>query len=167
MERMQSAVADPLDMSLPPPRRKTLRLGIMHSHPRHGGVTSDPSNTGIALGRHSGYETLEIDVFAAAPSEARALKIFERARGDTPVRLRIVNIPSLAYRAQPYSSRSSFTEAADKLAGDILGRIDLDSSTGECPYVLHSHNISLGKNPTATMAFGRIAEIAAERSLPL
>jgi glycosyltransferase involved in cell wall biosynthesis len=164
---MQSRVTDPLDISLPRPRRKTLRLGMMHHHLRPGGVTSVMRDMAIALGRHSGYETLEIDVFAAARSEARALKIFERARGDTPVRLRIVNIPSLAYRTQPYSSRSSFTEAADKLAMDILGQIDLGSSTRDCPYVLHSHNISLGKNPTATMAFGRIAEIAVERSLPL
>jgi hypothetical protein len=107
-------------------------------------------------------------VVASVGSEVRTKGTFDCGVGsDGRPRLRIVDIPSLAYHSKPYPDRPSFLQAADELARQILQRIDVHSSRPDCPYILHSHNISLGKNPAATMAFKRIAEIAADRSLPL
>ncbi len=163
----QPAVTDPLDSGPPRPERKSLRLGMLHYHLRPGGVTSVMREMAAALARHSGYDPLEIDVFAAVGSEARARKIFAGSGKSNLSRLRVASIPSLAYRKEPYPDRSSFIKAAEKTTEDILSQIDLSKSGPECPYILHSHNISIGKNPAATMALKIIAEKAAARSLPL
>ncbi len=159
---------DLLDIKPVRPRRKRLRLGMMHYHLKPGGVVSVMRDTANALRRHSRYESLQIDVIAGVGSDSRAKKTFEPAgtEGDRG-EVRIVDVPSLAYRSKPYPDRASFLRAADKLAGDILRWLDLREAGPDCPYVLHAHNISLGKNPVATMAFKRIAEMATDRSLPL
>ncbi len=166
-DRLQSVAIDPLDLTPPSSRRKSLRLGMMHYHLRPGGVTSVMRDMAAALRRYAAYETLEIDVFAGVGSEVRARGIFESSQAADSAQLRVVNVPSLAYRKAPYPDRPSFLNAAEDIADEILARIDLSASNPECPYVIHSHNISLGKNPAAAMAFKIIAEKAAAHSLPL
>jgi len=148
-------------------QRKSLRLGMMHYHLKPGGVISVMRDMADALRRHSRYEELRIDVFSSMSNEGRAKRIFGRSKSDGSADLNVKDIPAFAYNKDRYPDRSSFINATDTLAHEILRRIDLSASTPDFPYVLHSHNISLGKNPTATMAFKRIAEIAVEKSLPL
>jgi glycosyltransferase involved in cell wall biosynthesis len=136
---------------------------MAHYHLKAGGVASVMQNTAKALQEQQPYETLEIDIFAAIGDEARSRKAFDAGGA----RIRILNIPSLAYRHEPYADRASFLAASRRLADEILDRIDLHTCPPAEPYILHFHNISLGKNPTATMAFRNIAETAAERTLPL
>ncbi|GAB4352637.1 MAG: hypothetical protein Kow0099_36840 [Candidatus Abyssubacteria bacterium] len=155
---------DLLDTGLMPLHRKHLRLGLLHYHLKPGGVASVMRDIAVALDRYSPYETPEIDIIASGANE-RVPMAFAGISDRT--RLRAIETPSLAYRDEPYPDKVSFLEAAEALAHDLLRRIDLSASTAECPYILHAHNISLGKNPVATMAFKRLSEIAAQRSLPL
>lgn len=148
-------------------RRKRLRLGMMHYHLKYGGVISVMRDMADALRRHSRYEELRIDILSSMADEGRAKKVFGWTGSDGSTQLNIEEIPGLSYNSNRYPDRSSFMKAADRLAHEIIYRIDLTASTPEMPYVLHSHNISLGKNPTATMAFKRVAEMAVEKSLPL
>lgn len=161
----RAAAFDPIDIGPRRHKRKSLRLGMMHHHLRPGGVTSVMRDMAIALGGRSTYDSVRIDVFAAFGSEARARRIFGDAARENFGNLRMVNVPALAYRKKSYPDRESFIGAAERLSEEILAHADL--SDPECPYILHSHNISLGKNPVATMAFKLVAEKAAERSLPL
>lgn len=149
-------------------RRKALRLGMVHYHLKPGGVASVMRDIASALREYSRYESVEIDVLASFEKEGNAREIFEFPRNSAvPTKLRICNIPSLAYRNKPHPDRASFFAAADDLASEILQQINLSTSEPDFPYILHSHNISLGKNPAATMAFKRLAEIAAAKALPL
>ncbi|RJP69585.1 MAG: hypothetical protein C4532_10590 [Candidatus Abyssobacteria bacterium SURF_17] len=161
-------VKDLLDVMVQRGRRKTLRLGILHYHLKPGGVLSVMRDIAVALARHAGYEAIEIDIVAAIGARKQGRGTFDAvARDPARVTLRMVDIPSLAYRSEPYPSRASFLNAADKIAHEILEQLNLNKSTAERPYILHSHNISLGKNPAATMAFKLIAEQACREALPL
>jgi glycosyltransferase involved in cell wall biosynthesis len=159
--------ADPISAKVPCNRRKKLRLGTMHYHLKPGGVTSVMRDTATALSSHSRYESLHIDVFARVGSEEHARRIFAGARGETAGQLRIVDIPELAYLKESYPSKDAFVEAAEQLGRNILKHVAPDQSTPEYPYILHSHNVSLGKNPVATMALKLVAEKAAEQCLPI
>jgi glycosyltransferase involved in cell wall biosynthesis len=158
---------DPMEAPAATRKRKDLRLGMMHYHLRPGGVTSVMRDMAIALGSHSEYESIRIDVLASVGSEERAHKTFAAARGERVERLKIVDVPALAYRGKPYQDKEAFLRAAEGLAKEMLKHADAGGSAPECPYVLHSHNISLGKNPVATMALKLAAEEARERSLPV
>ncbi len=158
---------DPIDMKPVGPIRKRLRLGLMHHHLGPGGVTSVIRDIALALAGEAGFDRLQIDIFASVRSKASAQRIFGGIERIAPGRLRIVDIPGLAYRKEPRPNRESFMRAARKLAKEIMGQIDLAECDHKNPYILHSQNISLGKNPTATMALRLIARAAIERKLPL
>ena len=147
--------------------RKRLRLGLMHHHLRPGGVTSVMRDIALALAGEAGFDRLQIDIFASVRSKASAQRIFGGVERIAPGRLRIVDIPGFAYRKEPRPNRESFMRAARKLAKEIMGQIDLAECDHKNPYILHSQNISLGKNPTATMALKIIAETAIKSKLPL
>lgn len=149
-------------------KRKSLRLATMHYHLKPGGVVSVMRDTARALSFHSLFEPLQIDVIASVDSEEHARGFFDGVREDgRRGRFRVLEVPELAYRHKPYGSRAAFLQASEELATKILKLLDVESSAPDCPFVLHSHNVSLGKNPSATMAFKRIGEMAAEHSLPL
>ncbi len=174
MNRQQSAVCDLLDVSAPPSHRRTLRLGMMHYHLKAGGVVSVMRDIARALIIHSKYDSLRIDIFASMWETPKAEKTFSPPGIVSPTgidneraQVRMNDIPPLAYRSEPYPDGASFLKASNELAAQILERIDVRGVNSDAPYILHAHNISLGKNPTATMAFNRIAEIAAERALPV
>lgn len=147
-------------------RRKGLRLGMLHYHLKSGGVVSAMRDIVQALARCARYESTHCTIFAAVDCSERASSIFELSTPEVPSG-KIIDVPGLAYRAEPYRDRPSFMQAAEDLAVSIVQRIENEDGKGASPFILHAHNISLGKNPTATMAFLRIARIAAERSLPL
>ena len=158
---------DPIEVPSARRKRKELRLGMMHYHLRPCGVTSVMRDTAIALGGHRVYESIRIDVLASVGSEERARRTFAGARHEKMERLKIVDVPTLAYHNKSYSSKADFLDAAERLGKEILMHAEPDRSTPECPYILHSHNISLGKNPMATMAIKLASEKARERSLPI
>jgi glycosyltransferase involved in cell wall biosynthesis len=133
---------------------------MMHYHLKSGGVVSVMRDITRALLQFARFEPAEINIFASVDSRRDASAIF-----DPPIE--VTNLPALAYGAEPYRDKAAFLEAADSLALEILRRIDLKKVDAESPHILHAHNISLGKNPTATMAFQRVAQIARQRSLPL
>ncbi len=162
-QNARATAFDPIDIGPRHGGRKHLRLGMMHYHLRPGGVTSVMRDIATALVERSKYDSIRFDVFASLGAETRARKAF----GSDIGRIEMVNVPALAYMKEPYADRESFLGAAERLSEVILKRADIGADDSGCPYILHAHNISLGKNPVATMAFKLVAEKAAERSLPL
>jgi glycosyltransferase involved in cell wall biosynthesis len=158
---------DPIEVPSERHKRQNLRLGMMHYHLRPGGVTSVMRDMAIALGSHSGYESIRIDVIASVGSEERARRTFAGAQCEKMEQLKIVNVPALAYHNKPYPSKKDFVDAAERLGNEILMHAEPGRSSADCPYIVHSHNISLGKNPVATMAIKLAAEKAASQSLPI
>jgi len=119
-----------------------------------------------ALASYGRYDSLEIDIFAAVDSHDEAEELFKFPSHRDKAG-KIVHIPGLAYHDAPYPDKESFTTAARTLASQILESIHLEKNDARFPYILHAHNISLGKNPLATLAFWTIADIARQENLPL
>jgi glycosyltransferase involved in cell wall biosynthesis len=165
VSEIQTMTTHILEIRPRPLRRKKLRLGMMHYHLKSGGVVSVMRDLAQALFQYGRYDPISIDILASVDSHSESERIFGAPGGDKEVR--IIDIPGLAYRDTPYAGLTAFTKASYELALRILKSIDMEKCAPECPYILHAHNISLGKNPVATNAFNWVAAIARNRNLPL
>ncbi|RJP16123.1 MAG: hypothetical protein C4520_19095 [Candidatus Abyssobacteria bacterium SURF_5] len=147
-------------------KRKSLRLGILHYHLKTGGVVSVMRDIIEALRRYGSYSACEIEVLASLES-AGDLHVAFGSAADGGGGCNVIPVSGLAYHDVPYPDPESFLKASYDLAFEILAALQLEKNSAEYPYILHAHNISLGKNPTATMAFRWISHLARKRSLPL
>jgi len=93
-------------------------MGLLHYHLKSGGVVSVMRDIAQSTARYGRFRPVHIDVFAATdPQEdAGALLDFR----DSESSIQVVDIPSLAYRTEPYPDRTAFLKAADRLAQTIL-----------------------------------------------
>ncbi|MBN1436905.1 MAG: hypothetical protein JW936_07510 [Sedimentisphaerales bacterium] len=148
------------------------RVGLLHYHLAGGGVHTVMMNQARAM--IAGFETgVHIELIshdAEQPAGKRAqAELQQWAQEKYPekdVRIGLVEVAGLGYDDSPASSRIEFMEQAGTLAEEILGRISLKECSREMPYILHCHNMNVGKNPRATAAVKLIAERMEAEDLP-
>ncbi len=151
---------------------KQLRLGMLHYHWLTGGVRTVVSNTLKSLIAYGGGDILELDLIssdAQSPSGealAKELRQWADEQDCGEVVIRQIELPELAYRREPFRGRSELVEQARKWANQLLGQLELGRSSIERPYVLHVHNLNLGKSALATLGVRMLAERFAGDNMP-
>ena len=108
-----------------------MRLAIVHSHLRKGGVTKVIATTLEALGK----DTSEVVVISSTEPEE-------------PLGCKWVVVPELAYDDEPSGQK------VERLADAIIS--GAREALGDLPELWHVHNHSLGKNVNFPAALGRI-----------
>ncbi|MCF7957811.1 MAG: hypothetical protein K9M57_05110 [Phycisphaerae bacterium] len=151
---------------------KTLRIGILHYHLHHGGVYTVMTNALFALIAHGGYDNLEIDLMTSDACQGNGKNLIEKltewARHHGPNQLQVnqVEIPELAYNANQAHNKQHLFDQAQSICRHILQAMDLQRNNFQFPYVLHTHNVNLGRNPYLTLAQKLLIETLDREKLP-
>ena len=149
-----------------------LRLGVLHYHLRRGGVYTVIANTLRSLIEYGPYQRLHIDLLASdtsGPAGRALVEQLEHAaqrQSGREVSIRPITLPELAYHQEPAASRADLFEQAQRLADRLTQACKLEHSSLERPYVLHTHNANLGKNPSLTLALKLLADRWEEQDMP-
>ena len=147
--------------------REVLNVGMAHYHFRAGGVTSVVRDTIDALEKCSTFRQVNIQLFADFSDSALDQAWIENRKRPGKLDIEIMDIPALGYNGSPPEDPDEFEKLARQLADEILEKVDLTGLSKFTPYILHVHNLSLGKNPLYSRAFVILAERAQEKALPL
>jgi len=141
-----------------------LRLGVLHYHLRRSGVYTVIANTLRALIEYGPYKRLHIDLLASDTSGPTGMALvgqLERSANrqhEREVTIRPITLPDLGYNQQPATCRTDLFEQGRRLAQHLTQACQFEAGTSESPYVLHSHNANLGKNPCLTLALKLLAD---------
>lgn len=150
-----------------------LTIGILHYHLLKGGVHTVIMNALRSLIAAPYINDLQIDImtsdakgpFGSGTLDALADWACQSNRQDN-VQVNLIQIDQLAYNRQPAPSIEQLYRDATTVADAILNAMQLANSSAENPYVLHVHNVNLGKNPRLTLAIKLLAERFEQQNIP-
>lgn len=152
--------------------QKTLKIGVLHYHFQRCGVRTVITNSLRSLITHGRFEKLHIDLISSdahqpdGQSLTDELRQFARQHQSTQTSINQIEIPELAYRDQPFANRNELFQHADQLAQRLLNKLQLEQNSASPPYLLHTHNANLGKNPLLTLAIKILADKLQQINLP-
>jgi len=149
----------------------TLRIGQLHYHFRRCGVRTVIENLLRGLIAYSSFERIEFDLISSDAPQAPgrevidSLQVFAEQHAQE-VSIHPIEMPELDYHMEPAANREQLFAESTDIANRILELLRLDQHTKRNPYVLHVHNINLGKNPRLTLALKLLADRLEEEDLP-
>lgn len=137
---------------------------------RQSGVRREMDNSVLALALFGGFDEISLDVFANIrpfKSETGLFEVMESGKRLENVKVRNVDLRGLRYDDSIFQNKQQFLEKAYEIKDKIVENIDLSNCSSANPFILHCHNIPLGKNAALTAAIKLVAEWAQEEKKPL
>ena len=110
---------------------------------------------------------INIQLFADFTDSALDHNWIENRKISGRLNVEMIDIPALGYNSNIPDNFEEFENRATQLADEVFEKLNLESADENSPYILHVHNLSLGKNPLYSRAFTIIAKRAQEKSLAL
>jgi len=153
-------------------KKEQLHLGILHYHLRFCGVRTVISASLRSLIGFGNVSSLHIDLIASDARQTPGITLLNELHEWTKyypnvqVTLQAIQIPELAYNEIPAKDRDHLFRDADKLCHRILESLSIQRCSMEIPYILHAHNLTLGKNPRLTLALKYAADRLKRDHLP-
>ncbi len=152
---------------------KVLRLGILHYHLLRGGVQTVLVNTIRALLQYGNYDSLEIDLISGDAQQSTGRDLIQQLLDEagamaakTELSIRPIEILELAYDDHPAANKQKFLKESHLIAEKLYHTLHLPHGYSEYPYLLHAHNMNLGKNPRATCALKLLADCLEHQNIP-
>lgn len=142
-----------------------LRIGILHYHLRGGGVKTSIENACLALARYGRSRETIIDLFYSPKGSGPAVEgLVDVVVQATPPRRRVsirpIPLAELEYSDRRYPTWDKYLDVARCIMRQLRESIVLDKCSHRNPYILHAHNLTLGKNPTLSLTVRLLAEEA-------
>ncbi len=153
-------------------KQQSLRIGVLHYHLQRCGVRTVITNSLRSLIAHGQFQKLHIDLISCdtrrpnGQSLTDELRQFALHHQATQTSINPIEIPALTYRDQPFANRDELFQQAEQLAQLLISETQLEQNPTSAPYLLHTHNANLGKNPLLTLAIKILADKLQHQNLP-